>query len=476
MKRLFITAAAIFLSTVMFSQNKLVVYPAPKEAKLNKDFSVRVRTTETDWMNVDIYEMLVDKTTETVHERVATSVASFDFEGEVEIEVTDNRAKIEKARIRPLSYSISHTTDNNKLTFKLDKPSNLSIETNGEIFRNLQLFANPIDKNKPKKTKAKNLIYFAPGFHRLDEKGLKVPSGTTVYIAGGAVIDGQILVNDVENVNIYGRGIVYPYRKQGIMIGRSKNINIDGITTTQLPTGGSDNVRITNVKVISSYGWGDGLNVFASNNVSYDRVFCRNSDDCTTVYATRMGFKGGCKNIKMENSTLWADVAHPIFIGLHGNDEGNDTIQNLTYRNIDILDEHEQQIDYQGCLAISAGDNNTIKDVTFDNIRIEDIRKGQIVNLRICFNKKYCKAPGNTIDNVLFRNISYNGNKAGLSLIYGYNEQHKIKNITFEGLKVNGEEIYDSMPSKPQWWKTSDKCNFLIGEHVENIVFKKGEN
>lgn len=38
------------------------------------------------------------------------------------------------------------------------------------------------------------------------------------------------------------------------------------------------------------------------------------------------------------------------------------------------------------------------------------------------------------------------------------------------------KDMYDRMPSKPQWWKTSDKCNFLIGEHVENIVFKKGEN
>ena len=74
-------------------------------------------------------------------------------------------------------------------------------------------------------------------------------------------------------------------------------------------------MTIRNVKAISSYGWGDGMNVFASNNVLFDGVFCRNSDDCTTVYATRMGFHGGCRNVTMQNSTLWADVAHPIFIG-----------------------------------------------------------------------------------------------------------------------------------------------------------------
>lgn len=70
---------------------------------------------------------------------------------------------------------------------------------------------------------------------------------------------------------------------------------------------------------------------------------CRNSDDCTTVYATRMGFKGGCKNITMQNSTLWADVAHPIFIGLHGDAEGQEVMENLNYINIDILDHKESR-------------------------------------------------------------------------------------------------------------------------------------
>lgn len=89
--------------------------------------------------------------------------------------------------------------------------------------------------------------------------------------------------------------------------------------TTQLPTGGSDGVTIRNVKSISHYGWGDGMNIFASSNVLFDRVFCRNSDDCTTVYATRKGYTGSSRHITMQNSTLWADVAHPIFMGIHGN-------------------------------------------------------------------------------------------------------------------------------------------------------------
>lgn len=113
----------------------------------------------------------------------------------------------------------------------------------------------------------------------------------------------------------------------GIRIVHSKNVLVEGLITTQCPTGGSDSITIRNLKVISSYGWGDGLNVFASNNILFDGVFCRNSDDCTTVYGTRMGFTGGCKNITMQNSTLWADVAHPIFIGIHGNVENPEILK-----------------------------------------------------------------------------------------------------------------------------------------------------
>src|SRR5690606_18288259 len=196
------------------------------------------------------------------------------------------------------------------------------------------------------------------GIHEFKDKVFKVPSGKTVYIAGDAILRGQLLVHDAEDVTIIGRGMVEHTVKMGVHIANSKNVLIEGIFTTQCAAGGSDNVTIRNVKSISYYGWGDGLNVFASSNVLFDRVFCRNSDDCTTVYATRKGFTGGAKNIIMQNSTLWADVAHPIFIGIHGNAENPDIIENLTYKNIDILDHKEAQIDYQGCLSINAGDNN----------------------------------------------------------------------------------------------------------------------
>ena len=455
------------------SQNQLVTYPAPEGAELMSDFTVQVREAGKDWRPVDTYMVKVDEVQNTKHNVKKASMSYFDFSGEVEVSVTFNHGTVRTGRVRPLSYGITPYIDGNTMTFKLDRPRNLSVEVNGDIFHNLHLFANPIDEKKPKKLKDKNLIYFGPGIHTFPGDTLNVPSGKTVYVAGGALVKGCIQVVNAQNVKILGRGIVIPERRAGLRIVNSKNVLVEGVITTQCPTGGSDSITIRNVKSISSYGWGDGMNVFASNNVLFDGVFCRNSDDCTTVYGTRLGFTGGCKNITMQNSTLWADVAHPIFIGIHGDVENPEILENLNYINIDILDHKEKQLDYQGCLAINAGDNNLIRNVRFENIRIEDFRQGQLVNLRIFFNEKYCKAPGRGIENVLFKDISYTGENAEVSMIIGYDKERKVKNIRFENLQINGEVIYDDMPDKPKWYKTGDMARIFVGEHTEEVTFRK---
>jgi hypothetical protein len=471
MKLLFQFIAFGICCTVYAQQ--IVVYPAPAGTELNDDFTVNVRQGGQAWKALASYLVNVDEVRDTKHHVENASMSYFDFSGEIEVVVKYNRGDIRTARVRPLSYGIVPEVKGNTLTFRLERPCNLSVEVNGDIFHNLHLFASPVETFVPE-AKDPDVIYFGAGIHRpAAGKVFRISSGKTVYVSGGAVLMGQILIENVRDVKVIGRGIIDRSVKEGIRIVHSRNIYVEGLTLTQIPIGGSDSVTIRNVKSISYYGWGDGMNVFASNNVLFDGVFCRNSDDCTTVYATRKGFAGGCRNITMQNSTLWADVAHPVFIGLHGNALKPDTIEDLRYVNIDILDHKEMQIDYQGCLAINAGDNNLIRNVRFENIRIEDFRQGQLVNLRIFYNPKYCTAPGRGIEDVLFRNISYTGNNAEISIIAGYDAERKVKNIRFENLRINGEVISDDMPGKPAWYRTSDIARFFIGEHVENVGFVK---
>lgn len=475
-KKIFHLGLLLFLGNMLYAgvgiQNKLITYPAPKEALQNADFSVKVRVLGGKWQDLPEYLIKVDEVKDSSHVVQNASMSYFDFSGEVEVAVTFNHGIINTSKIRPLSYGIKHDVNGNTLTFKLNQPSNLSIEVNGDIMHNLHLFANPIRTFVPNK-KDKNLIYFGPGIHKIPNDKLLVPSGSTVYVDGGAIIMGKIRIENAQNVKVLGSGMVDQSIKGGISIANSKNVEIEGLFSSQCFTGGSDHVTIRNVKVISFFGWGDGMNVISSTNVLIDRSFNRNSDDCTTVYGTRGGFKGGCDNITMQNSTLWADVGHPILVGTHGSTPNPEILENLTYKNIDILDHKERQLDYQGCMSLNAGDSNLIRNVKFENIRIEDFRQGQLVNIRVFFNSKYCTSSGRGVENVLFKDITYNGTNAETSIIAGYDNDRKVKNIIFENLTINGAIIYDDMPNKPKWFKTSDMANFFVGEHVEGVVFSK---
>lgn len=479
-----VSVAVLGISVFSRAYATVVTYPAPAEARLNKAFSVEVRQSgDTEWMPVDVYAVKVDKTEGVKHSAVTVAMAYFDFDGKVDVRVVSNDLKVEEARVRPLSYAIPVDVKGNTFTFSLDRPRNLSVEVNGEIFNNLQLFANPIDLNRPsdkelkKLRKDKKYRYYGPGYHKIDT--LRLCSGERLYVAGGAVLDGYVHIDHAEDVRVMGRGMIYPAsRGAGLEITNSRRVEVEGLFTTQCPVGGSDDVRVENVKVMSWYSWGDGFNVFASSNVSYRHIFARTSDDCTTIYATRKGFNGGVSNIQTEDAVLWADVAHPFMIGLHGSaaelgtDAPADTITDIVYRDIDVIDMHENQIDYQGVFAIVAGDNNIVKNITFEDVRVEDFRKGKLIDMRIAWNRKYCAAPGQCIENVLFKDIYYNGDRSELSLMVGYDESRKIKGVTFDNLVINGEHIYDEMPGKPKWYKTSDFARLFIGEHVEDVVFK----
>ncbi len=468
------TLVLIFLSMwlgMAAEASSLVTYTAPKGAPLNSDFSVRARTPGGEWQQVPVYLWKVDRTANGRHNTENSSVANFDFEGTVEIEVTYNKGSIDSCRIRPLSYKISHSKAGNSINFTLDRPRHLSIEVNGDIFHNLQLFANG---PAPKIKKGKNVRYFGPGYYDLGDDSIHVKTGETLYIDGGAYIKGWVSTYGSDNVRILGHGMVNPERQhEGIMVRYSRNVTVDGPLTTQIPVGGSDSVSVRNAKCISWYGWGDGMNVFASDNVTYEHVFCRTSDDCSTIYCTRKGYNGGCRNIRVRDAVYWADVAHPIMIGLHGDIRNNEVIENVVYEDIDILDQAELQIDYQGCIGINNGDNILVRDITFNNIRIESMRCGMLFNFRVCYNRKYCSAPGRGIENVTVSNLTYNGTRPNMSIITGYDDNRKIRGIRFKNLTINGTAVYDDMPGKPKWYKTSDMAEIFVGEHVEDITFEK---
>ncbi|MBR1427040.1 MAG: hypothetical protein IJ581_06265 [Paludibacteraceae bacterium] len=308
---------------------------------------------------------------------------------------------------------------------------------------------------------------------------LQARSGDTIILDPAKYYAGQIQVHNCRDVVIDGRGATLrpDERGFGVEIRNSRNITVRNLITSQVPTGASDSVLIENVRCYSYGPWGDGLNIFASSHVTLRGCYCETSDDCMTVYATRKGYAGSSRHILVEDCVFNPKVAHPIFIGLHGAaSEGEDrtridTIEDLTFRRIRILNQHESQVDYQGCMAIVAGDNNVVRNILFEDITVEHIHRGSLLTLRIFRNEKYCQAPGTVIEDITFRRITA-PDEGELSVIQGYSPDRPVRNITFDHLVIDGRHIHDTMPGKPRWYKTSDMCRFLVGPYVENLIFK----
>ena len=464
--------------------HQVFTYDAPEGAPLKHDYEVFIQPRGgKEWTKIDTYMAKVNAPIgNNKHKVCEISYAFFDFTGDVFVRVVCKNKKYKQARVRP-DYRgvIANVQNDSTVQFLLFQPENVSVEFDGSITDNLLLFTSkpPVSVEEARaeaKRQGREFVYYAPGLYT--EDSIVVHSNTSYYLAGGAYFTGTFAINKAHDVSILGRGIARPQKGyEGCHVYRSQNVLVDGLILNTCPIGESHDVTLHDVKSISFPQWGDGLNVFGGcTNILYDRVFARNSDDCTTAYATRKGFSGSVYGVTMRNSTLWADVAHPIMIGIHGigdKSEVSDSICNLRYENIDILCQSEPQVDYQGCLAINCGDNNVVKDVVFDNIRIENIHQGSIFHVKTCYNSKYCSAPGRSVEDVLFRNIRYYGQQPYMSIISGYDENHKVRNITFEGLKINGQTIYDKMPGKPGWYQTTDFVPAYVDGHVENVLFNK---
>lgn len=462
--RTLLILAFVLLNWTASLQAQLYTYPNTLNTgmKHNDDYTVCVRTPGAEWQDLFEYNVQVDM--DNVQD---ASMVQFDMGSPVEVMVKKNNGKIYDVDIRPFSKGIKHTVDRNVIFFTLDKPQYLSIEFNGDRLHNLHLFANPLETETYTEPKD-GVMYFGPGIHRpkdLPNNQIHIPSNTTVYLAPGAVVKAKLVIDKAENVRIIGRGILdHPVR--GVEVTYSKNVLINGITVVNpdhytVFGGEADGLTIKNLKSFSCKGWSDGIDLMSCRNVLIDNVFMRNSDDCIALYAHRWNFWGDTQHITLQNSILWADIAHPINIGGHGNADGQpgDRVGNITVRNVDILEHDEDDVPYQGCMAIDAGDNNLVHDVLFEDIRVESIQEGRLFHINVRFNAKYDKEPGRGIENVTFRNIRYDGVGEKPSLLKGYDAKRGVKNITFENVIINGEKM-----------KTLD--GFVTNAFVKNVKVK----
>ncbi|RCW39719.1 glycosyl hydrolase family 28, partial [Paenibacillus prosopidis] len=446
----------------------LVTYPAPATGvTMNTTYTVQVRVPGGAWQNVDVYNTTVGIVP------ANASIAYFDTDGPVELSVTYNSGTVTSAAVHPTSKGITPAVNGNTMTFSISGPTKLSLEVNDNINNNLHLFVNPLEVNPPSPTDP-NVIYLGPGVHN---QSYVVPSGKTLYLAGGGVINGNVMFQSANNAKFLGRGMLSRPNYGGLVINFSNNITVDGIIVnnygnangggTGANIGNSTNVLLNNVKWIAHKKWTDGINVYGSSNVTINDAFFRTGDDAIAIYSTRQGggesYWGNVSNIKVSNTILMPDVAHPIQIGVHGDPSapgGGVVIDNVTFDNIDILTHNALSCSRASNIVINSGDGNLVSNIMFNNIRIKDVCAQRIFETAVVYSTRWMTGPGRGIKNVYFKDVSYTGTNANSNNISGYDASRLNQDYTFENLRINGNLIMDAASG-----------NISVGNHAKNVNF-----
>lgn len=440
-------------------------YPVPAGMRHNDDFTVRIRRPGGAWIDVFEHDVVVDLDT-----LQHASMVRFDMASPVEVEVRRNNGDARRVVVRPARADVAATLHDGVARFTLVRPAKLSVEFDGDRLHNLHVFAGARPASTPPTRAATTVIRFGPGIHTPpDQPGavFSFPSHTMVLLDPGAVLRGKIVLDRVRDVHILGRGII-DQPERGFEITYSSDITIDGPTVVNpkhytLFCGQSDHITVRDLNSFSAAPWSDGLDMMSCSDVTVENVFLRTSDDSIAIYGHRWGFHGDARNIAVTDAILWADVAHPINIGLHGGgDSTPETIENIAFRRIDVLEHDEDDPEYRGVMAISDGDANLVRHVSFDDVAVEHVQEGSLLNLRVMFNAKYSLSPGRGIEDVSFRNIRVTASTLSPSMIAGYDQARSVRGVSIDGLTIDGKRV-----------TTPESADLIMGPFAEQATLRR---
>ncbi len=428
--------------------NNLVLYDAPKEATSAPDFELEV-----NGQKVFVYNT-----------RTA-AIAYFSFQGKVDLKVTF-LSPIYNYDIRPKSRNIAGELYRNTISFSLDKPENLSVEINKNIKRPLFIFANPIETSIPNKND-KNVLFYEGG--KIHTPGIVTfKSNQTVYIAGGAIVRGSFKTDKGKDIKFLGRGIIDNnlYKEQEarpIEISESTNVLLEGFIISEAKhwncaAFASKNVTYRNLKIVSDNPVDDGIDIVGSQNVLVDGCFIRTKDDCVAVksgvnYYTKFNSSFNVNNILVQNSVMWNGAwGNGLEIGF---ETRSDSIQNVTFRNCDLIHVEGPE----GTFTIHNGDRAVVKNILYDDIRVEDSR-GWLIDFKILKSRYSKDLIRGKIENVTFKNITVEGEIFPYSQIMGFDDSNKVNGVTLENFYIHGVKANSTYNSG------------MTTIHTDNLIFK----
>ncbi|MHB8521425.1 MAG: hypothetical protein ACYDH9_11805 [Limisphaerales bacterium] len=138
-----------------------------------------------------------------IHQTEFAGFAHWGMAGPVSVEITSKRP-FTNVVVRPSARQVRPSVNGRIIAFAFPKVGQVTVELDGPHHA-LHLFADPPETDMPTGDGA-GLRYFGPGVHRPGKIRLK--SGETLYVAGGAVVYTAVEARGGSGVRILGRGII----------------------------------------------------------------------------------------------------------------------------------------------------------------------------------------------------------------------------------------------------------------------------
>ena len=184
----------------------------------------------------------------------------------------------------------------------------------------------------------------------------------------------------------------------------------------------------------------------------------------------------GCEDVLVENCVGWTDCANVFLVGPEcgtSREPRTNYIRNVTFRNCVVLetpalyDSKEGDDGWRGgCAAINArvgiyeglGGGGRMSDILFENIQIENLYGGRPIAVEIVSDG----TDTGSLSGVVFRNITFTGDKYLPAQVRGVSREFPLQNVTFDNVVFNGRQI-----------KKADCRKYLfVNPYIENLQFK----
>lgn len=464
-------------------------WPAPDGEALSEHYELRV-----DGQTVPVYACRVSAVPfnqvwpgyqRPLDQTELAGFAYWEMQRPVTVEVLSRQA-VQSVAVQPASLGIHPRIENNCISFSLERPRSVVVEVNG-VHHSLHLFPS-LSENDAPASDAPGVHYFGPGIHRPGI--IELQSNESVYLAGGAVVYGSVHARGASNIRVAGRGILdvspFPRGEGGgaVRLSGCSQVAIEGIVMRDPDVWccslfGCRNVTVADVKLVGLWRYNaDGIDICNSQDVEVRDCFVRAFDDALVIKGLKFGASSfddrPVRNVRFRRCTVWCDWGRAMEIGA---ETCAPEIADIAFEDCDIVRTTHIAMDIQH------GDRAAIRDIRFENIRVELDQSNPRPRMQRSREEQYPPAADDhycptlmeivirknnyskdeqrgTVRDVLFKDIEVTGPHVAPSSFRGFDAEHDVAGVTIANLQFNGKSAANAQEARLQ-----------IGPHVGHVEF-----